>query len=82
MNLNQSCSLKKFQLSTVIRVSFIASSLLISLCLFLIMMTSREISEFREQTLDDLKEWKVGQTFYLPAPGQKSFPVLLRRRVE
>ncbi|ULU08926.1 hypothetical protein L3Y34_019861 [Caenorhabditis briggsae] len=47
-----------FKLSTVIRLAFVSSSLLISLCLFLIMMTSREISEFREQTLDDLKEWK------------------------
>lgn len=47
-----------FSLTTAVRVAFVSSSLLISLCLFLIMMTSREINEFREQTLDDLKEWK------------------------
>ncbi|CAB3404790.1 unnamed protein product [Caenorhabditis bovis] len=45
-------------IKTVVQLSLAVSAILLSSCVFLIFMTSRQIEQFREQTFDDLKEWK------------------------
>ncbi|CAI5441929.1 unnamed protein product [Caenorhabditis angaria] len=48
----------KLSIQNVVKVAFVFSSFLLSLCILMIFTTTRQIEEFREKTLDDLKEWK------------------------